>query len=285
MNRLNDFATALWQSLLSIAKIVLQSRLCTHIPKHSGCNELVVLGNGPSLRGTIDNHMPFLRERTLLAVNFAACADDFFALRPQYYVLADPHFFQATDQPNVQRLWQVLGCEVSWAMTLLVPQRFAKAMRTKSLGTGNAHLTVVFYNTTPVEGFAWFENAAFSANLGMPRPRNVLIPSIMLGIALGFSTIYVAGADHSWTRTLSVDDDNRVVSIQPHFYKEDEREEKRVRKDYMNYPLHMILQSFYVAFRSYFTIARYARHRSVKIFNITPGSFIDAFPRLNIGKR
>ena len=119
----------------------------------------------------------------------------------------------------------------------------------------------------------------------MPRPRNVLIPSIMLGIALGFSTIYVAGADHSWTRTLSVDDDNRVVSIQPHFYKEDEREEKRVRKDYMNYPLHMILQSFYVAFRSYFTIARYARHRSVKIFNITPGSFIDAFPRLNIGKR
>ena len=47
----------------------------------------------------------------------------------------------------------------------------------------------------------------------------------------------------------------------------------------------MILQSFYVAFRSYFTIARYASHRSVKIFNITPGSFIDAFPRLNIDKR
>ncbi|MGN1246811.1 MAG: hypothetical protein ACI4UN_09255 [Muribaculaceae bacterium] len=283
MNRLNDFVTALWQSLLSLLKIVIQSRLCTHIPKHSGIGtELVVLGNGPSLRDTIDHSMPFLSSRTMLAVNFAACADDFFSLRPQYYVLADPHFFNATDQPNVQRLWQVLGSEVTWTMTLLVPHRFASIMRSKALAAGNSHLTVAFYNTTPVEGFAWFENAAYKANLGMPRPRNVLIPSIMLGMALGFSTIYVAGADHSWTRTLSVDDDNRVVSIQPHFYKEDEREEKRVRKDYMNYPLHQILQSFYVAFRSYFTIARYARHRGVKIFNITPGSFIDAFPRLKV---
>ena len=37
-----------------------------------------------------------------------------------------------------------------------------------------------------------------------------LIPSIMLGIWLGYREIYLLGADHTWTKTLSVDDDNRV---------------------------------------------------------------------------
>ncbi len=282
MERISNFIAAMWQSLLSVVKIVLQSKWHVVMPRLGEGKELVVLGNGPSLRHTMEHSMAFLRERELLAVNFAACAEEFFTLRPRFYVLADPHFFTATAQPNVQRLWQVLGKEVTWPLTLLVPHRFAGTMRSQGLASGNGRVQVVCYNTTPIEGFRWLENVAFSAGLGMPRPRNVLIPSIMLGMSLGFGTIYLAGADHSWTRTLSVDDDNRVVSIQPHFYKEDEREEKRIRKDYMNYPLHQILFSFYVAFRSYFTIARYARHRSVRIINITPGSFIDAFPRAEV---
>ncbi len=282
MNRLNDIASALLQSLLSVVKIVLQSKWCRKLPQTAQGEELVVLGNGPSLNDTMAHSMPFLRERALMAVNFAACAGEFSSLKPRYYVLADPHFFTATEQPNVQKLWRVLGEEVDWPMTLLVPHRFRKQMRANALAAGNASVQVAYYNTTPIEGFEWLENVTFKAQLGMPRPRNVLIPSIMLGMALGFSTIYVAGADHSWTRTLSVDDDNRVVSIQPHFYKEDAHEEKRVRTEYMNYPLHQIMYSFYVAFRSYFTIARYASHRGVKIFNITPGSFIDAFPRMKV---
>ena len=113
----------------------------------------------------------------------------------------------------------------------------------------------------------------------MPRPRNVLIPSIMLAIAAGFKRIYIAGADHSWMKTISVNDNNEVVSIQPHFYKENEQEKKRVNTEYMHYPLHQIVYSFYVAFKSYFEIKAYADSIGTEIWNITPGSFIDAFPR------
>ena len=116
----------------------------------------------------------------------------------------------------------------------------------------------------------------------MPRPRNVLIPSIMEAIGMGYKKVYIAGADHSWTRTLSVDDDNNVVSVQPHFYKEDDREVQRINTEYMHHPLHTIMYSFYVAFKSYFTIARYARSRGTEVVNITPGSFIDAFPRMKV---
>lgn len=268
------FFSNLNQTLLSVAKIALQSCWRVRLPHQQG--EIVVLGNGPSLSDTIKNNSEFLAARPLLAVNFAACAKEFFLLRPRYYLLADPHFFTALDRLNVQQMWSVLTDQVDWPLTLFVPWQHCRVVRTMAkIGK----LDVRYYNMTPVEGFKWFENAAFSAGLGMPRPRNVLIPSIMVALKMGFKTIYLAGADHSWTRTLSVDDNNRVVSIQPHFYKEDEQEAQRALTTHMGRPLHVMMWNFYVAFRSYWSIERYARHIGAQVLNITPGSFIDAFPR------
>ena len=105
----------------------------------------------------------------------------------------------------------------------------------------------------------------------MPRPRNVLIPSIMLAIASGYRRIIITGADHSWMKTISVTDDNEVVSVQPHFYAESDSEQKRIRHDYSNRPLHDVVESFAVAFRSYHEIASYARKLGVEILNATPG--------------
>jgi hypothetical protein len=67
--------------------------------------------------------------------------------------------------------------------------------------------------------------------------------------------------------------------VQPHFYKEDEREQSRVVSVYRNVKLHEVIYSFYVAFRSYHEIASYANYCGITIYNITPNSYIDAFPR------
>ncbi len=272
--------SAFAQSLASLAKVALLSRHPSVAVTAGKDEELVVLGNGPSLNTTISESLDFIMSNHRLAVNFAANAPVFSTLQPTHYVLADPHFFKATDQPNVAKLWLALS-QVDWAMNLFVPTNVSLPADVAGIITGNPCLRLFRYNLTPVEGANWLENWAFKHRLGMPRPRNVLIPSIMIALACGYRTIYIAGADHSWTRTLS-DDDNNVVSIQPHFYKEDDKEVQRVNTEYMQYPLHQILQSFYVAFRSYHVIARYASHLGVKIYNITPGSFIDAFPRLKV---
>ena len=266
---------------MSIAKIALLSGKHVTVPRADAGARMVILGNGPSLNETIAQSSDFLMQHHRLAVNFAANAPAFTTLQPTHYVLADPHFFHAINEPNVARLWLALS-QVDWAMNLFVPVNVSLPPDVAGIIAGNACLRLHRYNLTPVEGAEWLENWAFKHLLGMPRPRNVLIPSIMIAIACGYRTIYIAGADHSWTRTLSVDDENNVVSIQPHFYKEDEKEVQRVNTEYMQYPLHQILYSFYVAFRSYHTIARYAGHLGVDIFNITPGSFIDAFPRKKV---
>ncbi|MCM1347813.1 MAG: hypothetical protein NC338_00250 [Firmicutes bacterium] len=272
-NSTSGFFSKLASTIKSAAKIMLQSRPVRIRQVARPGEILVVMGNGPSLNTTMANHADALKANRLMAVNFAANAPQFYNLRPDFYIMADPVFFTDLTNANVKKLWDNFVGQIDWNMTLFIPSKSKLPVALP------ANITVNRFNPVGVEGFAWMENAAFSAGLGMPRPRNVLIPAIMIAIMSGFKKIYIVGADHSWSKTLEVTEDNVVVSIQPHFYEDNEAEHSRVASVYKNIRLHQIMYSFYVAFRSYFTIASYASHRGVEIYNATPGSFIDAFVR------
>lgn len=272
-DKIASFASRLGQTAKSIVKLLTQRRRATITKADADTSRpLIILANGPSLNQTIAESLSSLQAHPTLAVNFAANAPEFRTLRPRYYVFIDPHFFSATDDPNVTRLWDNLA-RVDWPMTLIVPAR------RRRLIPKSVNIDTLTVNDIAVEGFLPLENAAFARGWGMPRPRNVLIPSIMAAIAMGFKEIYLTGADHSWMKTISVNDNNQVVSIQPHFYKDNDKELARVRTDYLHRPLHTILDSFRIAFASYHTIARFAATRGIRIVNSTPGSYIDAFPR------
>lgn len=269
--------TRIIQPLASLAKVLLKSKR----PSPAGTpiyTPLIIMGNGPSLRSFIDEGPSLREDFDLMAVNFAANAAEFRSLRPQMYILADPHFFNShASDPNVTRLWENLST-VSWNMQLWLPLSH-KAMIWPLTGHLPRNITLKWFNTTPVEGRGFLSRQLISLGLGMPRPRNVLIPAIMTALRAGYRKIFLVGADHTWSRTLWVDDQNRVVSVQPHFYKDNEKEAQRVAAEYAGYHLHDILQSLTIAFRSYFDIRYYAGRLKAEIINATPGSFIDAFPR------
>ncbi len=280
MKKASDALGIAGQSIKSIIKMALQSRCVAKGLRrgvHGNVNRrIIIMGNGPSLAGDIERHADVLAAGPAMSVNFAANTPEFTRLRPAYYVVIDPLFFADSGDPNMQRLWDNIAA-VDWPMTLIVPRRdmrrLPKAVRQ------NRCLTIAGVNPVAVEGWRWLESAAYASGLGMPRPRNVLIPAIMAAVVMGYKEIYLCGADHSWLKTISVDEGNCVVSIQPHFYKDDERELKRQRKDYMKYPLHQILESFSIAFAAYHRMRRFAHIKGICIFNATPGSYIDAFPR------
>lgn len=271
------FFSGLSQSLASIVKIFLFSRR-PFVADKSREKSIIILGNGPSLNETIENHSDFIAQNDCMAVNFAANTSMFQSIKPLFYILADPHFFiENSIDKNVDMLWQNLS-DADWKMQLLIPVKYRRNHRIIKL-KNSPNLELKFYNLTPVEGFVWLRNLVYSIGLGMPRPRNIMIPAIMNVIRLGYKTINLAGADHSWTKSLWVDDKNHVISIQPHFYKDNDDEKKRVATEYLKYPLYKILESLHIAFRAYFLIADYAKCKNIKIFNVTPDSFIDAFPR------
>lgn len=264
-------------SAASVLKVVLMSGKPSAASSEKK-GTLIVMGNGPSLRDAIDNHRDVLLNHDLLSVNFAPLTQDFFSLKPKMHLLADGLFFQTEKQGNVEEMWSALR-RVDWNMTLYVP---VKQRKSKDLMDLPESVEVKYFNLTPASGWKWLMKFLYGRGLAMPRPRNVLVPSLMTAIREGYSSILLTGADHSWSKTLWVTDNNRVVSVQPHFYRDNEKERDRVESLYKDIHLHQIYESFSIAFRSYFAVKDYADSRGVEILNATPGSFIDAFPRTQL---
>ncbi|MDE6866681.1 MAG: hypothetical protein K2J23_04725 [Muribaculaceae bacterium] len=279
LDKLMKWGSNFEQSILSLIKIPLMSRPSSPLPEvEKGRDELVILANGPSLSKTVEQHRDWLRSRSLLAVNLCATSPLFTELRPEFYLIADPLFWIVDEKREA--LFGSLAEKTDWTLHLFVPARALSDKKWRPMLEKNPNIKVHIYNSTPIEGFPAFERWAFRKGLGMPRPHNVLIPSIATALRLPFRKIYLAGADHSWLPEISVTDDNEVLMHQKHFYDRDVSKAETVKKEDLNSAhLHTILYHMHVAFRAYFILRDYADSLGKEIINITPGSFIDAFRR------
>ena len=118
----------------------------------------------------------------------------------------------------------------------------------------------------------------------MPRPHNVLIANIKVAIELKYKQVFLFGADHSWMKEIFVTEDNQVYLTQKHFY-----DEKTAKADVMYYGtknerrnIAQVLEKFVHSFNSYYLLNDYAKKSGVEVYNATRGSFIDAFPRIEL---
>lgn len=278
-DRLLKFLSDFGATLATLVKIPLMSGLPSK-RSHERKDTIIIMGNGPSLRQAIEHDSDVLMAFPRMAVNLSALAPDFTYLRPDYYILADIAFFLKNKTGKVPALWNALA-QVDWPMTLFLPVRARKMPEVKKLPS---NISVKFYNLTPAEGFKRIMRPIYDSGLAMPRPRNVLIPSIMCAMREGFKRIILIGADHNWSKTLWVTDRNRVVSVQPHFYKDDDEELRRAEEIFSNVHIHDVYENYAIAFRSYHNLKNYTDRRGIEILNATPGSFIDAFERTSLDK-
>lgn len=279
LDKIQNMVSGAADTVASLIKIPLMSgRPSPRIGADRGT--VIVMGNGPSLKEAMVMHREVLERTPKLAVNLSALTPDFRVLQPEYYLLADIAFFLKEKTGNVPKLWKALT-EVDWPMTMFLPARYRRMKEIRRLPS---NITLKWYNLTPAEGWKWLMHPIYDMGLAMPRPRNVLVPSIMSLMREGFTRIVLTGADHNWSRTLWVTDRNRVVSVQPHFYEDDDEELKRAEEIFKNVHIHDVYRNYAIAFKSYFDVKAYADKKGVTILNATPGSFIDAFERTTLDK-
>ena len=75
--KIQTFCSDLEQTCMSMVKIAMLSKSIAQPPHADKGSEMVILGNGPSLRPMIETKRNFLEGKSLLAVNFAVQSDYF----------------------------------------------------------------------------------------------------------------------------------------------------------------------------------------------------------------
>ncbi len=292
ISSIQTFLNQLNKTILTLIRITLLSKIPQklHVDKKFG--ECVLLGNGPSLTQSLKDHPEFINQRRLFCVNFFAVSQLYEQLKPSIYVIAAPEIgMKKADNALLEKyadLFLTISQKTEWPVWLYLPfsvrkSDFFKSNIMKQLSR-NHNIKVCFFNNTPVEGFWGFCLFLFRLNLGMPRPHNVLIPSIFMAINLSFFRIYLLGVDHSWLREIYVNENNDVLIRQKHFYDHDNSVPRpMLKKGQDKRKLHEVLIKFVYAFEGYFILEKYAQSRNVKIINATPGSYIDAFERYREG--
>ena len=231
-----------------------------------------ILGNGPSLKETINNSKEqFEGVRSMVVNNF--CNDPFFfELKPRYYIVIDPAYFRNYEQDRDAPLFIEKMRMVDWEIVLIAPYEFKKCGVQEAIN--NPNIKYCYINTTPVSGIQCISLFLYKHNWGMPRPQNVLNAAIFCAINMGFESIKVYGADHSWSKDVGVYKNNKVCYVENHFY---DRE-----KTYSEMP-GFTISSFFLAlsqaFDSHIRLRKYADKKGIKIINCTPESFIDAYER------
>ncbi len=283
---IQGFFNQLSQSIASIIKVILLSKSTKKPPKATH-NEMVILGNGPSLKDFLTYNRKFLQDKSSLAVNHFAGTDAFTEIKPNFYLINVPEFWTDNVDDDVRQrrdnLVKNLIEKTTWKMTFLLGIGAKKSAEWQSISDKNEFITIYYLNPTPVAGFAWFKHFCYQKQWGMPRPHNVLIPSLMMSINMQFDKIYITGADHNWMKELFVADDNTVYLTQKHFYDLQTAQPDVMKKTGKGKrKMHEILIKFVHSFAGYFDINDYAKKRGVKIINITPNSFIDAFERMKL---
>lgn len=273
-------------SLLSVFKIFILSKFYLSLPKRN-YDQCVILANGPSLTGSIKTGQKLFENKDLICVNNFAETEYYKQLKPVHYILISPELYR----PDVvdflkhkrERLFNAITQNTQWPINLFIPSEARKYKEWKSIIQQNKNINICYFNTTPIEGLQSITFFLFRKNMGMPRPHNVLIPSIFLSCNLAYEKIYLLGVDHSWLKEIWVTDQNRVLLTQKHFY--DEKEAKPMpmnRAGKGERKLFEVLQKFVYAFRGYIVLEEYAKKNDVHIINLTPGSYIDAFERMSI---
>jgi hypothetical protein len=242
--------------------------------KHNHC---YIIANGPSLKYVIEDkkESDIFYGQDVFTVNLLYQTPFFFELKPSNHIIADNAFWDTAWDSTIEGIqigFKENLMNVTWEMNLFVPSIGYPII--KRILAENEKITLIPYNNTPVIGYEKVSYFLYRKNLGMPKPTNVLNVGIFLALNLGYSRLYIYGADHTWMKDLFVDEDNDICCYQNHFYDSEIVPYKMPKGS-----LAMGLKSIVEALESYSVLNLYAKSINARIINKTRGSYIDIFDK------
>jgi hypothetical protein len=281
----SGFITNFINTCISLVKVTVRSKLSSSLPKAEQIS-CAVLGNGPSLKTSFEQHPDFFKQHALICVNNFAITPEFEKLKPQYYAMLDPAYW--VDKPNkmAEECIMNLQKKTTWKLHLLLPAAAKNSKAFNELLRQNKNIEVNYYNYTVFKGFEKISHYFYRKNLAMPQSQNILVACLFLSINLGFKEIFLLGADHNWHENLHINENNQVCLKDVHFYENETQVNYRLfYKDDLKtetFKMHEIMSALGKTFYGYELMNRYAVSCGATIYNASEISFIDTFKRIKI---
>ena len=238
---------------------------------------ILVLGNGPSMKELdLEQISQNTTNLEIACVNFFALYNNsFFVIKPKYYVLLDPIFFDNKNtKESVIELFEMFN-KVNWDMHIILPQK-------QTLNICNPNISYEYITTSIINSYSdqklkilyYFYNK----NLVCCGLQNVLCGALHYFIIRKFKRIYLSGADMSEFMTYKVDRRNHILISPSHFY--DGEPYDRTMAD--NIPIgsfHKWLGYYVRMLEEFYHLSKFAESQGVKVYNLSVDSYIDCFEK------
>lgn len=284
LNQSGFFVKQCLHTGISLAKVIVRLHRKTALPgaKEDSC---ILLGNGPSLKTSLDQNPDFFRKHPLICVNSFSLTNEYTELKPSYCVILDPGFWMSSESVVINTVQSLIE-KTSWPLIIMIPREARRSALFSGLEKQNNNIKVIYFNYTVFKGFTKISHFFYKRNIAMPQSQNVLVAALFLGINIGYKNIYLFGADHTWHENLHIDENNVLCVKHIHFY---EKEEKVSYVPFYKslhskavFRMDEIFLLFTKTFHGYVALDKYAKSRGCIIYNASKISFIDAFKRIKL---
>jgi hypothetical protein len=251
---------------------------------------IFILGNGPSLKHQLDNpdSSLLLTSNTCICVNCFVLTEYYNKIKPKIYLLVDPALFLPVSikeiEDEVLAVWNNLFEKTTWNIEVIVSSQFRNNDRVCRLKE-NKNINILFFNQTDCSVYRGETERfkLFNENKLSVPAQTVLNTAVYLGIFWRYKNIVLIGADTSWHEEFRVDQKtNELFTERRHFY--NTKKVRAYRDDQRTIPA-KIHEEFYCVtrvFELYWFLREYAKFNSVKVFNASTKSYIDAFERISL---
>jgi hypothetical protein len=252
---------------------------------------IFILGNGPSLKNILEKFSEALVAKTCLCVNSFVLTDYYEKIKPRVFIYMDPMGFvplssQAQYLENEAiAMFETLVSKTQWYIDAIFPSQYKNNKRVLSLKK-NPLINILFINTGSYASYQskrkQFE--LFNINKIRVPAQTVLNTAVYLAIYWRYKKIVLIGTDLSMHEHLYVDEKTNILYLNDkHFYGTSQGiVAYRYPEKGIPFKVHELLSAFSYMHELFWLLREYADFNSVKIFNASGKSYIDAFERAEI---
>lgn len=270
----------------SFAKASLQGSVNVHkIKFHKSHDSVCVLGNGPSLNNDKDNIKLLIDTHDFICVNNFSDDHLYCLVKPKLYIFADTSYYTNPvhkdweDKRNIA--FREINSKTTWPIKIIVPHDADIDFLKRNINNSNVEII-----KTSSQGifFNKYSNALkflYDSGIYEPPRLNVLLNAIFIAITTGYKNIKIFGADLSFHKDVSVDQNNNDLYIKYRHFNESDKVDILLKNPQKvdKWTMGELLESSAKTFICHEVLYNYGSDKNISITNLSSHSLIDAYPR------